>query len=198
MAVGGEEGEVGIAYSIKRTCARKHADRQRDKQTDKSPLVSSSSPLSSRLFCSFFFSATLAVLLFSLWDETQDGTLCCLCAFNICLPLTTFSPLLYLFLCWLFSPRLSLTRAYLCSCLLCVQSLHVPSTWAVFSLPFCFSLWLFLSVSRWQLCAPSFFIVFLSCLSCSVQQHMGMIVPFSALSSSSQPVMTCTEMNSAG
>lgn len=95
-------GKQGIACSVKMNMRQtdSQAVRQRqDRQTDKSPLVSSSSssPLSSLLFCSCFQCS--AVLLFSLRDETHDAMLCCLSAFNICLPLPPSPPTRCVFLC---------------------------------------------------------------------------------------------------
>lgn len=166
-------GGAWIACSIKWTCARKHADRK----TDKSPLVSSSSsPLSSLLFCSFFLRS--AVLLFSLRDETQDATLCCLSAFNICLPLPHSSPHLYLFLCWLFSP-LSVLFPLLSLFLSphCVQSL------CFFNLS-CILFTLLFSPPTLSLCA-SFYFYFSSLFSplfCSarLQQDFYLILPSEA------------------
>lgn len=130
MCVGG-----GLFYQMNMF---QEACRQTERQTDKSPLVSSSSSfLSSPLFCSFFRRS--AVLLFSLRDETQDATLCCLSAFNICLPLphspctsisssADFSLLICPF--WLLSLFLSP---------LCVQYLCVSSTQGIYIfLSFCF------------------------------------------------------------
>ena len=130
-----------------------HTDRETDRQQ---PTLFFLLPLSCLLFCSFL--CHTAVLLFSLWDETQDSTLC-LSDFNICLTLPH-------------SPNTSITSSadffpivcpYLCSSLLCVQS--VSSNWAVFSLPLCSHLWLsfpmllhFLSFSF----LPVFFLLFVS------------------------------------
>lgn len=67
---------------------------QTDRQTDAHSFLPP--PSISHLFCFvllLFSPHRSAVLLFGLIDET----LCCLSAFNICLPLTAFSPHLYLF-----------------------------------------------------------------------------------------------------
>lgn len=97
-------GRAGVACSIKWTFAGKHAHRQRDRQTQAHSLFLL--PLSCLLFCSFL--CHTAVLLFSLCDETQGGTLC-LSAFNICLTLAHSPNTLYRFLCWLFPHCLSLS-----------------------------------------------------------------------------------------
>lgn len=76
--------------------------------------------LSSLLFCSFFRCS--AVLLFSLRDETQDATLCCLSAFNICLPLPHF-PRTSISSSADFLPSSLFSRSYLSSCLLSASNL---------------------------------------------------------------------------
>lgn len=63
-------------------CQKAH--RQRDRQTKAHSFLP---PPLSHLFGFVLFFRHSAVLLFSLRDETQDTTLCCLSAFNICMPL---------------------------------------------------------------------------------------------------------------
>lgn len=145
-------GRAGVACSIKWTFAGKHAHRQRDRQTQAHSLFLL--PLSCLLFCSFL--CHTAVLLFSLCDETQGGTLC-LSAFNICLTLAH-------------SPNTSIASSadffpivcpYLCSFLLC--SISVSSTWAVFPLPLCSHLWLFpYATPFFMFASPCFFLLFIS------------------------------------
>lgn len=150
----------GCACSIKWTCARKHTDRETDRQKP-TRFFLLPSLISSVLF---FFSATLLFCcsVSEMRHKTPRFVVCLpltsVCLYHICptplsLPLLTFSPLIF---------------PDLCSCLLFVQS---SSTWAVFSLHFCFSIWLFPSVPLWRL----------SFLPCSVQSGRSMIWRFFCL-----------------
>lgn len=167
-------------------CQKAH--RQRNRQTDKSPLVSSSSPLSSLRFCSFFPPLCCFVVQSQRWDAR--ATLCCLSAFNICMPLPH-------------SPRTSISSS---------ADFFLPSSSQIF-VPLCpiffnlscilFTLLFFyLTLSLCAtLAATSFFsfIFFFSCLFSLVvvSQAAAWFERFSAFSSSQPVMLTCAEMNTA-
>lgn len=116
------------------------------RKINKSPLISSSS-----------FPLISSVLLSSLRDETQNATLCCLSAFNICLPLP-LSPHKY-------------TSAG-CEHLICpslILSLFLSPSWVQFLQPEQYCLYYLLFSPTLSLCLS----VPLSCLLCLVFTSMS-------------------------
>lgn len=86
----GWDGDRGGGVVLSNKHVPGSTDRETDRQKPTHLFLLHPSLISSVLFFFFFFHRC-AVLLFSLRDETQDAALCCLSAFNICLPLPTFS-----------------------------------------------------------------------------------------------------------
>lgn len=155
-------------------CQKAH--RQRDRQTKAHSFLP---PPLSHLFGFVLFFRHSAVLLFSLRDETQDTTLCCLSAFNICMPLPHLPHTSFSSSADFFSPHLprSLFLSPLCPIFFNLSCILFTLLFFYLTLSLCATL-LLLSL------ALSFSFLVFSPLFCSVrpQHDLNVFLPSAAAS----------------